>query len=220
VLSSVEPHIASEASWWQRLQPLCAPIEAPPAPLPTSGAEAGPGRFMLPQLPLVANAQPRDISLRPAKPLLESHESRFGQALHRLLEGWMAGSREFAAAQVRRVAREFTLSEAAAGEAAAMARRILAGEGAWAWDAASVDWHANEVPLHHEGELLRLDRLVRRTGSGEWWVLDYKTAARPEQQAELIDQLARYRLAVQAACPGEPVQAAFLTGQGKLVVLA
>ena len=220
VLSSVEPHIASEASWWQRLQPLCAPIEAPPAPLPTSGAEAGPVRFMLPQLPLVANAQPRDISLRTAKPLLESHESRFGQALHRLLEGWMAGSREFAAAQVRRVAREFTLSEAIAGEAAAMARRILAGEGAWAWDAASVDWHANEVPLHHEGELLRLDRLVRRTGSGEWWVLDYKTAARPEQQAELIDQLARYRLAVQAACPGEPVRAAFLTGQGKLVVLA
>jgi ATP-dependent helicase/nuclease subunit A len=137
-----------------------------------------------------------------------------------LLEGWAGGPRSFAPGQVLRVAREFALSEAAAREAAAMAECILAGEGAWAWDSASVDWQANEVPLHHEGDLLRLDRLVRRTGSGEWWVLDYKAAARPQQQAELIDQLRRYRLAVQAACPGAPVQAAFLTGQGKLVLVA
>ena len=61
---------------------------------------------------------------------------------------------------------------------------------------------------------------MRRTASGEWWVLDYKAAARPEQQVELIEQLRRYRVAVQAACPGFPVQAAFLTGQGRLVVLA
>jgi ATP-dependent helicase/nuclease subunit A len=74
--------------------------------------------------------------------------------------------------------------------------------------------------LHHEGELLRLDRLVRRTGTGEWWVLDYKAAARPELQAELIEQLRRYRAAVQASCPGAPVQAAFLTGHGKLVVVS
>jgi ATP-dependent helicase/nuclease subunit A len=67
--------------------------------------------------------------------------------------------------------------------------------------------------------LLRLDRLVRRSGSGEWWVLDYKAAARPERQAELIEQLRRYRTAVQAVCCGEAVKAAFLTGQGKLVVL-
>jgi len=120
---------------------------------------------------------------------------------------------------VHRVAREFALSEAVAGEAASMAQRILAGEGAWAWDAAAIDWHSNEVPLHHEGELLRLDRLVRRSGTGEWWVLDYKAAARPERQGELIDQLRRYRAAVQAACPGAPVQAAFLTGQGRLVVV-
>jgi ATP-dependent helicase/nuclease subunit A len=99
-----------------------------------------------------------------------------------------------------------------------MAQRILAGEGAWAWDRTIIDWHANEVPLHHEGQLLRLDRLVRKT-SGEWWVLDYKSAARPEQQAELIGQLRRYRDAVRAACPGAPVRAAFLTGRGKLVVL-
>jgi ATP-dependent helicase/nuclease subunit A len=101
-----------------------------------------------------------------------------------------------------------------------MAQRILTGEGAWAWDAANIDWQANEVPLHHQGDLLRLDRLVRRAGSGEWWVLDYKAASRPEQQGELIEQLRRYRTAVQTAYPGEAVKAAFLTGQGKLVVVA
>jgi ATP-dependent helicase/nuclease subunit A len=221
VLSSVQPHAAGESSWWQRLLPRCTALEPPQSVIRApQGAAIDNGRFMLPQLPVLANVQPRD-ALRPiAKPLLDSDESRFGQALHRLLEEWTGGSLEFAQVQVRRVAREFALGEAAAGEAAAMAQRILAGEGAWAWDAAHIDWHANEVPLHHEGDLLRLDRLVRRAGSGEWWVLDYKAAARPEQQAELIEQLHRYRTAVQAAYPGAPVQAAFLTGQGKLVVLA
>jgi len=220
VLSSVEPHIASEVSWWLRLQPLCTALEPPQdasaAPIVDRAIE----RFALAQLPVLTNAGPREIVQATAKPMPDSDESRFGQALHRLLEGWTGGPRNFAPAQVLRVAREFALSEAAAREAAAMAERILAGEGAWAWDRASVDWQANEVPLHHDGDLLRLDRLVRRTASGEWWVLDYKAAARPQQQAELIDQLRRYRLAVQAACPGAPVQAAFLTGQGKLVPVA
>jgi ATP-dependent helicase/nuclease subunit A len=221
VLSSVQPHVASEASWWQRLQPLCTPL-APPrgAIAAVQNVDRSTERFVLLQLPVVANAPPRDRLQPMAKPLLETDASRFGQALHRLLEGWTAGSPDFAAAQVLRVAREFALSETAAGEAAAMAQRILAGEGAWAWDSASVDWQANEVPLHHEGDLLRLDRLVRRTASGEWWVLDYKAAAQPEQQAELIGQLHRYRTAVQAAYPGASVRAAFLTGQGRLVVLA
>ena len=220
VLSSVQPHAAAGASWWQRLLPLCAAIEPPRHVIEaTRGVVLDKGSFMLPQLPLVATVQARDVLQPMAKPLLDSDESRFGQALHRLLEGWTAGARVFAPAQVRRVAREFALSEAAAGEAAAMAQRILAGEGAWAWDAGCIDWQANEVPLHHEGDLLRLDRLVRRSGSGEWWVLDYKAAARPERQAELIEQLRRYRTAVQAVCCGEAVKAAFLTGQGKLVVL-
>ena len=100
-----------------------------------------------------------------------------------------------------------------------MAQRILGGEGAWAWDRAVVDWQGNEVPLHHEGELLRLDRLVGRAGTGEWWVLDYIAAARPEQQDDLIAQLRRYRVAVQTAYPEAPVRAAFLTGRGRLVVV-
>jgi ATP-dependent helicase/nuclease subunit A len=220
VLSSVEPHVASDVSWWLRLQPRCTVLEPPQGVSAAPSVIGNVGRFTLAQLPALKNAQQHEIVQAIATPLPDSEESRFGQALHRLLEGWTGGPRNFAPAQVLRVAREFALSEVVAGEAAAMGQRILGGEGAWAWDGASVDWQANEVPLHHEGELLRLDRLVRRTGSGEWWVLDYKAAARPEQQAELIEQLRRYRLAVQAACPGAPVQAAFLTGQGKLVLVA
>jgi ATP-dependent helicase/nuclease subunit A len=219
VLSSVEPYVASGNSWWQRLQPLCTPIEAPqPKPAADAGPDAAGQNFLLPQLPRLKLAKPAEPRQGMAK-RQDSDESRLGQALHRLLEGWAGGTRTFAQGQVRRVAREFALTDAMAGEAAAMAQRILAGEGAWAWDGAAVDWQGNEVPLHHEGDLLRLDRLVRRAGTGEWWVLDYKAAARPEQQDELIDQLRRYRSAVQAACPGAPVQAAFLTGRGRLVVV-
>ncbi len=220
VVSSVQPHIPADVSWWQRLQPHCAPLQL--VPIPEQGVRPfDGGTFVLPQLPVRASAGLGvvDELPTPAQPPPESDESRRGQALHRLLETWRGGPRQFAAAQVQRIAREFALSEAAAQQAAAMAQCILEGEGAWAWDSAVVEWQANEVPLHHGGELLRLDRLVRRTG-GEWWVLDYKSAQRPEQQAGLVEQMRRYRAAVQAACPDDTVRAAFLTGDGKLVVLA
>ena len=77
----------------------------------------------------------------------------------------------------------------------------------------------NYVELHFAGELLRLDRLVRGRGSGEWWVLDFKSAAQPERQPELLAQMARYREAVAAAYPGAAVRTAFLTAQGTLVPL-
>jgi ATP-dependent helicase/nuclease subunit A len=220
VISSVRPHAANDASWWQRLQPLCVPLAAPPAVGPAAvDGDLRRERFILAQLPPITFTREAVMPVRPVR-AADSAESRFGQALHRLLEGWAGGARTIAAAQIRRVAREFALTEGQAAEVASMAQRILVGEGAWAWDAAAVDWQGNEVPLHHEGELLRLDRLVRRTGTGEWWVLDYKAAARPELQTELIEQLRRYRAAVQASCPGAPVQAAFLTGHGKLVVVS
>jgi ATP-dependent helicase/nuclease subunit A len=50
-------------------------------------------------------------------------------------------------------------------------------------------------------------------------VLDYKTAAQPERQPQLLAQLRQYRAAVRALMPGEPVSAAFLTGDGRMVVV-
>ena len=66
------------------------------------------------------------------------------------------------------------------------------------------------------GTTVRLDRLVRRADTGEWWVLDYKSAAQPQRQQALRAQLHTYRQAVQALEPGSVVRAAFLTGQGEL----
>jgi ATP-dependent helicase/nuclease subunit A len=100
-----------------------------------------------------------------------------------------------------------------------MAQRIRGGAGAWAWDPEVVDWQGAEVALSVQGQLLRLDRLVRLRVSGDWWVFDFKSASQPQRQPELVAQLRAYRDAVQAIYPATPVQAAFLTGEGALIPL-
>jgi ATP-dependent helicase/nuclease subunit A len=214
VVSSVQPANGNGASWWSRLLPWCTPLEGPP---PESGLPQQldvHAEILLPVLPTV-----RLERAAPAPATPDSAESRFGQAVHRLLELAQPQAAPFAPSRLARIAREFGLDDPAAHQAAAMARRILDGEGAWAWDAQAVDWHGNEVELAHEGELLRLDRLVRRRDSGEWWVLDYKSAGAPERQPQLLAQMRRYCEAVRRAYPGAQVRAAFLTGQGRLVAL-
>jgi ATP-dependent helicase/nuclease subunit A len=135
--------------------------------------------------------------------------------MHRLLEWAPLGAQACSASQVQRAAREFGLDAAQAGQAAEMAQRILRGEGAWAWDAAQIDWHGNEVTINVQGSVRRLDRLVRRS-CGEWWVLDYKSAAQPLAQDELVAQLRGYRAAVQKVYADQRVRAAFLSAQGTL----
>jgi ATP-dependent helicase/nuclease subunit A len=48
-------------------------------------------------------------------------------------------------------------------------------------------------------------------------VLDYKSAARPERDATRHTQLATYRAAIERLHPDQPVRAAFLNGEGKMV---
>jgi ATP-dependent helicase/nuclease subunit A len=144
-----------------------------------------------------------------------SPAARIGKAMHRLLEWGNVAPRHVAAA-----VREFELTPEQGFQAAAMATRILQGEGAWAWDEAVVGWHGNEVELMVQGKLMRLDRLVRRKdtdNAGQWWVLDYKSTQTPQNQPELMTQLREYRAAVQAIYPDEVVKAAFLTGHGALL---
>jgi len=206
-ISSVVPHVAASGSWWQRLSPLCAPVPAEDiaeAPQRLAGQQRACSLPVVPVLP----APPRAEAALPAR---ADPAARFGQALHRLLECWPA--------QLPTLGRQFGLAPGAVAEARAMAERILRGEGAWAWDEALIDWSGNEVELHHRGELLRLDRLVRRRADGRWWVLDYKSAAAPEHDEALLGQLRGYRAAVEAAYPGAQVQAAFLTGQGRMVLV-
>ena len=142
--------------------------------------------------------------------------------MHRLLQWRPTPLQDFdwTTEHTQAVAREFALDGTQAGESLAMARRIVAGEAAWAWDAGALDHWGNEVELFHQGELLRLDRLVRRRDSGDWWVLDYKSAAHPERQPELLAQMRGYRQAMAEARPGEPVRLAFISAQGRLIELA
>jgi len=214
-----DEHAPPSASWWQRLQPLCEPIPAPP--LAGAAVQAGVAAPAPPLcLPVVPPAPQRLPAAKPAvAKAAPTPDSLFGEAVHRLLEIRAPGSAAWPQAQLLRVGREFGLAGPTVHEAAAMAQRILAGEGAWAWDDTAVDWQANEVELVHQGELLRLDRLVRRRDTREWWVLDFKSASRPERDPALLGQMRRYRLAVQAAYPGAVVQSAFLTGRGRLVVV-
>jgi ATP-dependent helicase/nuclease subunit A len=217
VISSVVPASApATPTWWQRLLPCATPIQPAQAPAPLADAERDTS-FTLRVVPAPAETNVLEW-LRPGGPQEGTKASRMGEAMHRLLETWPAGGSP-GAAQLRAVQRAFGLDTPAVQQALAMAHGIREGEGAWAWDAAAVDWQGNEVELHLGGELLRLDRLVRRRDSGEWWVLDYKSAAQPQLQPELLDQLRRYREAVAAANGGATVRSAFLTGRGTLVVV-
>ncbi len=209
VLSSVVPHKAVDGSWWQRLQPLCDMVEPLAAAQPPEAA-ATDADFTLLVVPDIG------LQLPPPRPEPDGDgtESRIGQAMHRLLEWDSADT-----ARQHAAAREFGLDAAQSQKAAAMAAAIRAGEGAWAWDTEVVDWAGNEVALNYQGKTLRLDRLVRRKDTGAWWVLDHKSKGQPQRDPALVQQLERYRAAVQGLYPMAPVEAAFLTGTGGLVVV-
>ena len=219
VVSSVVPHRAAQRSWWQRLLATEMLTEASivsqgvgtASTLIATISEAA--RFELPVLPA---APPRTRAAEAPREGAAA-SARVGQAMHRLLE-W-GDARD---AKALALARQFELTPDQALLAASMARRILQGAGAWAWDPDLIAWAGNEVGVHHGGQYCQLDRLVqRRDGvhAGEWWVLDYKSAHSPMEQTELLGQLHGYRAAVQAIYPGEVVRAAFLTAQGELLEL-
>jgi ATP-dependent helicase/nuclease subunit A len=216
LISSVAPSGAPAApTWWERLLPCAAPLPAPDAAQALDDAVRS-DAFTLHVVPGARPAAALEW-LRPPAPE-GSAQSRLGEAMHRLLETWQPRT-GLGPAQLREVERNFALDPATAQQAAAMAQRILHGEGAWAWDPAQVDWQANEVELHFAGELLRLDRLVRRRDTAEWWVLDFKSASQPQRDPALVAQMQRYRDAVSAAWQGTRVRTAFLTAQGTMVVV-
>ncbi|MFP8778245.1 UvrD-helicase domain-containing protein [Hydrogenophaga sp. RWCD_12] len=217
VISSFVPHRTPDRSWWRRLLALAEPQ---PSPTAVSVAEQAHEGFELPTLPALRS----DLlhSLNSTVTVVEADErTRIGRALHRLLQwrSMTAAEDDWGREHVRAVAREFDLSPAAADEALAMARRVASGEAAWAWDAAALSSWGNEVEIWHGGELLRMDRLVQRRDSGQWWVLDYKSAERPELQEELRGQMRRYHQALLASGVEGVVRLAFINAAGRLIEL-
>lgn len=207
----------AQDSWWSRLLPDLQPAVLTDA---QGAADAHEGAaIVLPVLPAYVAPAAGPGAVPASTPL-----SRQGEAMHQLLEqaGGHGAAVGWDAQRLARLARDFDITPDAAARAAALAGAILQGEGAWAWDEACVEQAMNEVPLTWQGQGLRLDRLVclRQPRDGaRWWVLDYKSAAQPESQQSLVAQMQRYREALDALLPGEPVRAAFLTGDGRLVAL-
>ena len=234
VISSTEPHARSAApTWYQRILPHTLPLQAAaPAADGTVSAAASMG-FALPELPPYVPPLPAPDahSSHAARDDLPSETSEFdgsderartGRALHRLLQ-WRPtppGAFDWGDEHLRAVRREFALTAAQAAEALTMARAVVSGDAAWAWDHHLLDHWGNEVEIWSEGQLLRLDRLVRRRDTGHWWVLDYKSAHRPEQQAGLREQMHAYRRALQHAQPGDVVRLAFINAMGRLIELS
>jgi ATP-dependent helicase/nuclease subunit A len=219
VLSSIEPYREAPGSWWQRLYTLASevallgPVDASDAALVVNKSAT----FALLDLPLAPASQGAAVNPEDTDEDEDFALASIGKAMHRLLE--LGGAIE---SQTQRVAKEFRLDLAQAQDAAAAARRILAGDGSWAWDPAVIAWQGNEVELTHEGQTLRLDRLVQRkdaSHAGHWWVLDYKSAARPERQAGLVAKMQTYIAAVSAIYPDQVVKAAFLTADGAVVMV-
>lgn len=212
VLSSVQPHADSGRSWWQRLLPGCAPLTVEGLSTTSPARPRGGTPLVLPVLPAVRFETPRGGAMVQDE---DTPEARIGKAMHRLLEWTALDTPDWSTTQLQRAAAEFGLDAAQTWQAETLARRILQGEGAWAWSGAEIDWEANEVPVTVQGSVRRIDRLVRRR-DGHWWVLDYKSALRPQEQEALLAQLRGYRAAVQAASPGTTVRAAFLSASGRL----
>ena len=237
-LSCVQATNSAPGSWWSRLAPAMPPESAPQQGSALVDEAAAPELAELPHYDPPAPeeaargpAQVRRAALAAGEEDISTPESRLGEAMHQLLEQAGVAGAPLATLRAQgwperrlvQLARDFDITPEAARRAAMLAQRVLQGEGAWAWDPAEVERAFNEAPLVHQGQRLRLDRLVRRRGSAAqpaaWWVLDYKSAARPEHRASLQAQLRQYRAAVRAMMSGEPVFAAFLTGDGRMVVV-
>jgi ATP-dependent helicase/nuclease subunit A len=216
VVSASEAYAPNPKSVWHRLQALCTPVDA----------EAGDGLTDLHAAPAAriepVEMLPRTLLTLPTITAVAITEesnlaARNGKALHRLLQ-WQSTDATALAA----VAVEFSLSNEDAQNVGKSAELMLTGEAAWIWDASKIDWQANEYELVHEGRVLRLDRLVKERATQMWWVIDFKSAVRPEVSSAYLDQLAGYQVAICAAlkAAAAKVQCAFVTGKGfvKIVV--
>ena len=208
---TVSSRAGGHASWWSRLQPLSAQW----LPQPEEGAQQAlpPARwFDLPAAPPLPAPRP------PAGGEAEDPASAaLGEALHRVLE-WASGPAPQALPRLlASAAQMYGLDAKRSQLLERSATAILQSRDCAPFFAADqLLWAGNEVAVSLDGQDQRIDRLVC-TPDRTWWVLDYKLNTAPERNPDYIEQLRRYRRAVQTLQPGEPVRTAFITSDGRLV---
>ncbi len=213
VVSASEAKNQNPKSVWRRLQALCTPVivDAPLAAKPHH-TKAAAEIQMLPLTEFILPAM--DANMAADESTLAS---RLGSALHRLLQ-WQSTD----AAALAATMREFALTPKQGQGVQSQASAMMNGEAAWLWDETRIDWRANEYELVHEGRVLRIDRLIKERETQMWWVIDFKSAAHPERAAALRTQLTDYVRAVSVGMgiSKDRVQAAFVTGEGRVVFLS
>jgi ATP-dependent helicase/nuclease subunit A len=226
VISGHEVSRPDERCPWKRFEALAAQdadaIEeawhadfAAPA---AASSEASQTPFLIQKLPVTqvncASSAIKSV-VSNVSPTIDDTAARIGQAMHRMLELYRPGLDLSSLAPS--AAASFRLTAEQSAQALQAAQTITQGEAAWVWDAQKIDWQSNEVELVAQGQLLRLDRLVKETATQTWWVLDYKSNPAPQRISELQTQLKQYQEAVKAANPQQTVKAAFITAQGRLI---
>ena len=193
-------------SWYQRL--LTAPeFLSAPAPLsePAATAPISLPLFIPPSLAVNAKSTTPD-----------NEATLEGKRLHALMERLTVNGRwPVAIPEAKRVARWLMCSESEARIVCEQAHRILSrDELKHFFDARLYSFARNEVELVHNGEWIRIDRLVGFEDAV--WVLDYKRHLLEQQQADYWQQLARYREACLALFPGKAVYTALITVDGRM----
>lgn len=210
LIVSRTPAKRPQASWWARLSPLGQPW---PLPLQDEAAGEAPA---LRWWPLPAwQGQRVPLQERAAD---NARAAQVGEALHRALE-WVSqpGQTQPLAVLLAGSSQAFGLDAAGRKQLEAAVRAILASaEAGPFFDPAELLWAGNEVAVTLPGGEGRIDRLVQRR-DGCWWVLDYKLGLTPEAQQAYHEQLRGYVAAVQALQPGEPVKAALISGEGRVI---
>ena len=224
VLSCVEPHQKhNHTSWWQRLSDGAVPVTVSDVDSALSALPRTVEGLAVPKVDMsVLTSWSDRTTLRQARQGDEGRDdlrTRLGLAMHRLLEWRPTPDTGFdwSDAHLQAVAREFDLDGVQALEAQRMARGVCQGEAAWAWDLQRVSQWFNEVPVNHAGQTLRIDRLVCERASGQWWVLDYKSAHAPQTQTALRAQMRGYAQALKAVPDIGTVRLAFINPQGALL---
>jgi ATP-dependent helicase/nuclease subunit A len=230
VVSANEPfRRGRNETWWTRLTK---------APELAQADSWSPTKVLLPlavPLPAVLRVLPSNASVVPAPAAVdrisdqasceESLRRVLGQVVHRALElltTLPSSEREPARVAQAVHASAQALALPASHHQAALDRVtvILAQPHLQAWlDPDVALWAGNEVSLSHEGDVLRIDRLVAVTSprGRAWWVIDYKLGDQPLATADYHSQMARYVAAVRCLQPGDEVHGAFITGSGQWV---